>query len=209
MAVILVIVAIIALPKILGHRGDSSSSASSAAASPASPAKPKEQPGRREAGPSPKPAAQSAGQNQATTAAIKKPSDEISRAEKASPSPASLRAETPPPAKAPKSAVTASTRGEILDQVLPEVSEKARGTIHGTVRVSVLLHVDAAGNVSEAKFDSPGPSQYFADLALKAARRWEFNPPEAAGGRSVPSEWRVRFQFSQSGVKAFPQQTSP
>jgi TonB family protein len=190
MAVILVIVAIIALPKILGHRADSSSTESSAAASPASPAKPIEQPVRREAGPSRKPAA------------------EISRAEKASPSPASLRAEAPPLAKAPKSTASASARGEVLDQVLPEVSQKARATIHGTVRVSVLLRVDAAGNVSEAKFDSPGPSKYFADLALKAARRWEFDPPEA-GGRSVPSEWRVRFQFSQSGVKTFPQQTAP
>jgi TonB family protein len=193
MAVILVIVAVIALPKILGHRAESTSSASSAAASPASPAKP---------------VAQSPKQNQVTTAAIKKPSDENSRAEKASPSPASLRSETPPPAKAPASTGTASTRGEILDEVLPEVSDKARGTIHGTVRVSVLLHVDAAGNVSEAEFDSRGPSQHFADLALNAARRWEFNPPESAG-RSVPSEWRVRFQFSQSGVKAFPEQTSP
>jgi TonB family protein len=190
MAVILVIAAVIALPKILGHRAESSSSASSAAASSASPAKPIEQPVRHEAGPSPKPAA------------------EISRSAKASPSSASLGSETSSPTKAPKSTVTASTRGEILDQVLPEIPEKARATIHGTVRVSVLLRVDAAGNVSEAKFDSPGPSQYFADLALKAARRWEFNPPEA-GGRSVPSDWRVRFQFSQSGAKAFPQQTSP
>jgi TonB family protein len=190
MAAILVIAAVIALPKILGHRAESSSSASSAAASAASPAKPTEQPVRHEAGPSPKPAAG------------------ISRAEKASPAPASLRSEAPPAAKAPASTGTASARGEILDQVLPEVSEKARATIHGTVRVSVLMHVDAAGNVSEAAFDSPGPSQYFADLALKAARRWEFNPPEAAG-RSVPSEWRVLFQFSPSGVKAFPQQTAP
>jgi TonB family protein len=190
MVAILVIVAIIALPKILGHRPESSSSESSAAAPPASPAKPIEQPARREASPS------------------KKPASEISRAEKASPSPASLRAEAPPAVKAPARTANATSLGEILDQVLPEVSQKATATIHGTVRVSVLLHVDAAGNVSEAKFDSPGPSKYFADLALKAARRWEFDPPED-GGRSVPSEWRVRFQFSQSGVKAFPQQTSP
>jgi TonB family protein len=190
MAAILVIVAIITLPKILGHRAESSSSESSAAASPASPAKPIEQPARRQASPS------------------KKPASEISRAEKASPSPASLRAEAPPAVKAPARTANAATRGEILDQVLPEASQKARATIHGTVRVSVLLHVDAAGNVSEAEFDSPGPSKYFADLALKAARRWEFDPPEA-GGRSVPSEWRVRFQFSQSGVRAFPEQTSP
>lgn len=196
MAAVLVIAAVFTLPKILGHRAESSSSASSAASAPESPAKPIEQPVRHEAGTSTK------------TAAIKKPSGETSRAEKASPSPASLRAETPPPAKAPKSAAAASTQGEVLDQVLPEISEKARGTIHGTVRVGVLVHVDAAGNVSKAEFDSPGPSQYFADQALKAAQRWEFNAPEA-GGRSVPSEWRVRFEFSQSGVKAFPKQTAP
>lgn len=208
MAVILVIVAIIALPKILGHRAESSSSASSAATAPASPAKPMEQPVRHESAPSPKTAANSKAQNQMTTAAIKKPTEDNLRTEKASPSHASLRADTPPPVKAPKSTGTPSTQGEVLDQVLPDISEKARGTIHGTVRVSVLMKVDAAGNVSQAEFDSPGPSQYFADLALKAARRWEFNPPEA-GGRSIPSEWRVRFEFSQSGVKALPKQTAP
>ena len=207
MAAILVLVAIIALPKILGHRPESSSSASSASASPASPAKPIEQPVRHQATAS-RPAAQSPRQNQTSTAANKKSTEEISSAEKPSPSPASLRADAPPPAKAPMNAETASTRGEILDQVLPDVSDKARVTIHGTVRVGILVRVDAAGNVSEAEFDAPGPSQYFADLALKAARRWEFSPPET-GGRSVPSAWRVRFEFSQSGVKAFPQQTSP
>ena len=207
-AAILVIVAIIALPKILGHRSESSSSASSAAAPPASPAKPIGQPAQRQAAAPPKPAAQPPTQNSANAAAIKKPSEEISPLEKAAPAPASLRAEELPPANAPKRAETAPGRGEVLDQVLPEVSEKARATIQGTVRVSVLVHVDTAGNVSEAEFDSPGPSQYFADLALKAARRWEFTPPEASG-RSVPSEWRVRFEFSQSGVKAFPKQTTP
>jgi TonB family protein len=208
MAAILVIVAIIALPKILGHRAESSSSASSAAPSDASSTKRIEQPARHQAGPPQRPAAKPPAQNPMTTTAIKKPSEAISRAEKASPSPASLSAEATPVAKTPKNTETASTQGDILDQVLPEISDKSRATIHGTVRVSVLVHVDAAGNVSQAEFDSPGPSRYFADLALKAARRWEFSPPEAAG-RSVPSEWRVRFEFSQSGVKALPKQTVP
>jgi len=43
---------------------------------------------------------------------------------------------------------------------------------------------------------------------MTAARRWEFTSPEAAG-RSMPSEWRVRFEFSQSGVQAFPKQLAP
>jgi len=81
-------------------------------------------------------------------------------------------------------------------------------TIQGKVRLSVRAHVDPAGNVSAVELDDPGPSKYFSDLALKALRRWEFTPPEVAG-RSVPSEWQVRFEFSPAGVQAFPKQTAP
>jgi TonB family protein len=96
----------------------------------------------------------------------------------------------------------------VLDQVLPDVSGKALATISGKVRVTVLAHVDPSGNVSSADFENPGPSKFFADLALKAMRRWEFNSPEVSG-RSVPSQWLVRFEFTASGVKAFPQQVTP
>jgi TonB family protein len=91
---------------------------------------------------------------------------------------------------------------------LPDVSNKARSTIHGKVRVTVRAHVERAGNVSQAELDAPGPSKYFADLALKAARRWEFTAPEV-NGHSVPSEWLIRFEFSQSGTQAFPRQSAP
>jgi len=76
------------------------------------------------------------------------------------------------------------------------------------VRLTVFAQVDAAGNVSDASFEDPGPSKYFADAALKAVRRWEFASPEV-GGRSVPSQWQVRFEFSPAGIKAFPKQSSP
>ncbi|PYT48719.1 MAG: hypothetical protein DMG43_16720, partial [Acidobacteria bacterium] len=99
-------------------------------------------------------------------------------------------------------------RGEVLDQILPDVSEKARDTIHGTVRVTVRVHVDPAGSVSQAEPDAPGPSPYFADLALNAARRWQFTSPEI-NGHSVPSEWLIRFEFTPSDTKAFPTQTAP
>jgi TonB family protein len=72
----------------------------------------------------------------------------------------------------------------------------------------VKLEVDAAGNVSQAELDSPGPSKFFADLALQAARHWEFSSPEV-NGRSVPSTWLVRFEFSQDGTQAFPKQQTP
>jgi eukaryotic-like serine/threonine-protein kinase len=99
-------------------------------------------------------------------------------------------------------------KGEVLDQVLPDVSPKARATIHGKVRVDVKVHVDQAGSVSEAELDSAGPSPFFADLALQAARKWAFTPPEV-NGKSVASEWRLRFEFTQKDTKVIPAQTVP
>lgn len=119
---------------------------------------------------------------------------------------------------APKSSAASSTsasgasaapgKGEVLDQVLPDASEKALGTITGKVRVIVMAHVNPSGNVTDADFTDPGPSKYFADLALKAVRRWEFNSPEV-NGRSVASEWQIRFDFTPTGVKASPHQVTP
>jgi TonB family protein len=99
-------------------------------------------------------------------------------------------------------------KGEVLDQVLPDVSPKARATIHGKVRVSVKVHVDQAGSVSGAELDSPGPSSFFADLSLQAAKKWAFTPPEV-DGKSVASEWRLRFEFTPKDTKVIPAQTAP
>jgi len=205
---LLIIVAIVALPKILGHRPESSSSASTAAAPPSAAPKRVEQPARTEAGPATKTAAQSATQNSSNAVVKTKPVEEPLRPPAATTSTAALRTDTFPSVNAPKTASASPAHGEVLDQVLPDASEKARATITGKVRVSVRVQVDPAGNVSEAEFDSPGPSQYFADLALKAARKWEFTPPEI-DGRSVASAWLIRFEFSPSGVKATPKQTAP
>jgi TonB family protein len=209
-AVLLIVVAIVALPKILGHRPESSSSASTAAAPPASGSKAVQQPARPETKPVSKPATQPATQNSSAAIAKANPVEEPPRspASSTSPAPAALRTDNFPSVNAQKSSVASPARGEVLDQILPDVSEKARATITGTVRVSVRVQVDPAGNVSAAEFDSPGPSQYFADLALKAARRWEFTPPEI-DSRSVASTWLIRFEFSQSGVRANPKQTTP
>jgi TonB family protein len=209
---ILVVVAMIALPKILSHRPESSSSASTAAAQPASPPKPSGQPAHRDTAPSTKPAAP----NSLKAGAEKKPAlpsppsspAHASSAAAPAPAPAVLRTDTFPSANAPKPSAASPTHGEVLEQVLPDVSDKARGTIHGKVRVTVRVHVEPGGNVSQAELDSPGPSKYFADLALQSARRWEFTAPEV-NGRSVPSDWLIRFEFSQSGTQVFPRQSAP
>jgi len=36
----------------------------------------------------------------------------------------------------------------------------------------------------------------------------EFTAPEV-NGRSIPSDWLIRFEFSQSGTQVFPRQTAP
>src|SRR5713101_4739791 len=95
--------------------------------------------------------------------------------------------------------------GEVLRQVLPAVPQSARDTIRGTVRVSVRVAVDPSGSVTGAKLDSPGPSKYFANLALQAAQRWEFAPAKV-DGRDVPSEWILRFEIERTGTRVFPVQ---
>ncbi len=83
----------------------------------------------------------------------------------------------------------------VLHQVVPTVSQNARNTITGTVRVRVRMTTDNAGKVANTSFESAGPSRYFARLAMEAARQWEFSP--GAPGNSV-----VEFQFRRDGVRA-------
>src|SRR5206468_10052861 len=95
-------------------------------------------------------------------------------------------ASEPPPvaAIAMKSEVKTAPAGEggadVLQQVLPDISEKALATIHGKVRLTVLVQTDAAGKVRAAQLDSPSGSSFFNDAALKAAKRWQFQPADAA-----------------------------
>jgi TonB family protein len=111
-------------------------------------------------------------------------------------------------AVAAKHSSSVSGNGEALDQVMPQVPAKALATIRGTVRVGVKVHVDPAGNVSNATLDHSGPSRYFADLALKASKQWVFAAPEA-DGHSVASEWLIQFAFTNGGAKATANQLSP
>jgi TonB family protein len=139
-------------------------------------------------------------------------------------SPVVPAAETAPPAAAPaaspatqspapfsgnqKPAQKGVAQGSVLQQVQPEVSRSAQNTITGHIKVSVRVEVDASGNVSEARLVSPGPSKYFANHALEAARRWRFNPPQV-NGQPAASEWTLHFQFSRANIQVFPAETNP
>ncbi len=100
------------------------------------------------------------------------------------------------------------TPGRVAEQMLPEVPRSASNTIHGTVRVGVRVSVDASGAVTNVELDSPGPSKYFAQLALNSAERWRFEPPKM-DGRGVLSDWILRYEFTRQGTKVVPVQADP
>jgi len=193
---VLVLVAIVALPKILRHREEAASKPIASAVSPSAASAPVDRassPASRVEQP-PKHPVQTPVRPPAATPAA--------------PAPAVLRSSETAPAPTARNSNSSPEHGQVLDQVLPKASASALASIQGTVRVGVKVHVDAAGNVAEAAISVPGPSRYFADLSLKTVRGWVFSPPEA-DGRSIPSDWTIQFYFTQSGVRAVPQQVAP
>jgi TonB family protein len=114
----------------------------------------------------------------------------------------------PPVSREPETTLHGVKKGSVLQQVNPEVSQNALNTITGRVKVSVQVEVDSSGNVSEAKLVSAGPSKYFANRALAAARGWKFDPAQVAG-RAAASEWMLRFQFAKTSVQVFRAEIKP
>jgi TonB family protein len=105
-------------------------------------------------------------------------------------------------------AVNSVASGKVARQVLPEVSRNALATIHGTIRVKVRVEVDPSGSVEKARLEAAGPSRYFAEKALEAAKQWKFEPP-VANRQSVPSQWRLEFQFKRTTSNAQAAKLSP
>jgi TonB family protein len=113
------------------------------------------------------------------------------------------RAKSSATTAAPAAPAGAVAPDEVLQQVLPDVSKTARNTIQGTVKVRVRVTVDSSGNVTDATFESSGPSKYFARKAMEAAQQWKFKPVQA-NGQPVPREWILQFQFKNSGTNIIP-----
>jgi TonB family protein len=112
-----------------------------------------------------------------------------------------------PESEAQVKTTTGHAEGDVVQEVMPDVSASARATITGKVKVKVRVQVDPAGNVSGADFDSPGPSKYFARAALQAAKRWKFAPSNAPA-QNARREWVLRFEFGRSGTRVFPSQVT-
>jgi TonB family protein len=120
------------------------------------------------------------------------------------------RSAPPPPSDQNEMATTAAgfVRGSVLHQVLPDAPQQARDTIQGKVRVRVRVHVDESGNVTEAAFDSPGPSKYFADRVLQAAQLWKFRPAQV-NRKNVSSDWILRFEIDPTTIDVYPTEVAP
>ena len=203
-AAALVVVAILTVPRMFRGGSDDSQAASSSQGQPRASA-------RRESAPRP--------QNQPIAANTEpSQSDEKGASTEAEGGTTPVRAVKPEgllsaaaPAPTPSREKTTRQRvtaGQVAQQVLPDVPPSARNTIRGKVAVGVRISVDSSGNVTQAELDSPGPSKYFARLALEAAQQWKFEPPRM-DGRGVLSDWLLRFEFTGSGTKVIPRETAP
>jgi TonB family protein len=121
------------------------------------------------------------------------------------PAPAAVTAPSPapPPAPVAKTPPQGPQHGAVVREVLPKVPKSARDTIQGTVRVRIRVALDEAGSVTGARFDSAGPSKYFARLAMQAAQAWQFAPLEPQGPNPARN-WLLRFEFRRDSTHVIP-----
>jgi len=206
-AALLIVVAVIALPKIL-HRQtqfSASNAAPAAAVTPKAPENPVITSGPSQpVKPAPAPAAKSD-----VTASSAQPAATTPPTTTSAPTPAPATLHTTDSAGVSTRRTNVSPdQGEVLDKILPKPASAALASIQGTVRVVVRVKVDAAGNVSEALLEKAGPSRYFAEKSLEAAKGWVFLSP-IINGHSESSEWLIRFEYTPSGVNAYPKQAKP
>lgn len=82
-------------------------------------------------------------------------------------------------------------------QVQPYVSEGIRARLHAPLLVPVVVNVDERGRVTHASsaIAGHGLDRYFANEAVKAARKWTFTPARAADGSPTAAEKTLSFEF--------------
>jgi TonB family protein len=84
----------------------------------------------------------------------------------------------------------------VLRQEIPDVPRSARESIHGHIKVTVLVTVDRSGKVVDETLEDPGSSKYFTRLATEAARKWRFAPADNQDSR----KWLLQFEFTHDGA---------
>jgi len=92
-------------------------------------------------------------------------------------------------------------RGQVERRVMPTVSPGARSAMSRPVQVLIRVTVNRHGTVSDASYVAPGPGNYFARQAQKAAQSWKFKPP-VQNGDAESSVWMLKFNFRRAGIEA-------
>ena len=119
--------------------------------------------------------------------------------------------DVPPDASAPPAPIQSNAgavKGSVAQRVMPEVLPASNRSIQGKVNVVVRLNVSPAGEVTDANFESAGPSKYFARVAMEAARKWKFTPAHA-NGQPIASTWALHFVFTRENTDVTPTQAVP
>ena len=112
--------------------------------------------------------------------------------------PADTHAASQPETPAPR---PRNAPGTVANQVLPAVSSQASASMRAPLLVTLRVTVNRNGSVADASYIEPGPGNYFARIAQRAALQWTFDPP-LQNGRPQSSVWKLRFFFSRSNVEA-------
>jgi TonB family protein len=96
-------------------------------------------------------------------------------------------------------APAADSDGRVIERVSPKITPGALHSVQGKIKIQVRVKVDETGRVIEARLKSRGPSRFFAERALEAARGWKFEPVRE-NGKPLASQWMVEFDLSRRAI---------
>jgi TonB family protein len=113
-------------------------------------------------------------------------------------SPTAAREQSSPPPRSVSPQAAKPGAASVAREDIPAVPAHARATIHGHIKVTVRVTIDASGAVVGESLVHPGPSRYFARLASESARRWRFQPAGGSGSHQAV----IRYDFARSGTTA-------
>ena len=94
-----------------------------------------------------------------------------------------------------------NSRGAVLRRVLPNLEPGATGSMRRPLDIELRVSVDKEGKVSNVRYMTQGPGNYFARKAHQAAEAWRFTPPRS-NGQAQASDWIVLFRFERHKVDA-------
>jgi len=118
------------------------------------------------------------------------------------PASSAVQTASQPPAAQPagsQNPTSLMTAASVLHQETPVLSHGTRNSIHGQVKVTVLVTVDRSGNVVGEAVENRGSSKYFARLATDAAKKWQFAATDTI---QEPRQWQLVFEFTRGGATA-------